>query len=391
MVGQIVTAAGSRLVLNTGRRFAYPFAPALSRGLNVPLTAVTSLIAAMQFTGLLGALSGPLADTWGYRKMMLAALAMLAAGLLAVWVAPVYFVVMAGLILAGFAKNVFDPAIYGYVGQRIAFNQRGRAIGVLEFAWAGSALVGIPLVGILMAARGWQAPFWMLGCCGIAAMGFILWVFPKDRIDPNAGQRPDWRRAWSELVRERQALGLLGFVFFVSLGNDQLFVVYGAWMEQSFKIGVAAIGLGTGVIGVAELLGEGFTVVLGDRIGLRRATLGGSILSAAAYGLMPFLNTSISLALAGLFLVFLTFEFTMVCGISLSTEALPRHRATMMAAFLAMAGMGRVFGALAGGLLWQVGGIAAVGTACALAALLGAVCLYWGKRMKPDPILDSKI
>ena len=34
-----------RLILNTARRFVYPFAPVLSRELGVPLTAITSLIA----------------------------------------------------------------------------------------------------------------------------------------------------------------------------------------------------------------------------------------------------------------------------------------------------------------------------------------------------------
>ena len=45
MVWKVGVAISCRLVLNTARRFAYPFAPVLSRGLNVPLTAVTFLIA----------------------------------------------------------------------------------------------------------------------------------------------------------------------------------------------------------------------------------------------------------------------------------------------------------------------------------------------------------
>ena len=46
----IVVTTLCRLVLNTARRFVYPFAPALSRGLGVPLTAITSLIAINQAT-----------------------------------------------------------------------------------------------------------------------------------------------------------------------------------------------------------------------------------------------------------------------------------------------------------------------------------------------------
>lgn len=82
LVNQIVAVLFFRLLLNTGRRFVYPFAPFLSRGLDVPLAAVTSIIATCQATSLLGLFSGPLADRFGFRVMMRVGLAMLAAGML---------------------------------------------------------------------------------------------------------------------------------------------------------------------------------------------------------------------------------------------------------------------------------------------------------------------
>jgi DHA1 family inner membrane transport protein len=42
LVLELAAAALARLFLDTARRFAYPFAPALARGLEVPLTSVTS-------------------------------------------------------------------------------------------------------------------------------------------------------------------------------------------------------------------------------------------------------------------------------------------------------------------------------------------------------------
>ena len=382
LAGQIVTATACRVILNTGRRFAYPFAPALSRGMNVPLTAITSLIAVMQVTGILGILGGPLADRWGYRKVMLAATAMMAVGMVVVWAAPYYWVVMVGLFVAGLSKTLFDPAIYGYTGRRVPFSQRGRVIGVLEFAWAGSALIGIPLVGLSIASMGWQAPFWMLGACALVGMGFILYLFPRDA---NVGERANlesWRVAWARLVKERQAIGLMGFAFWASLGNDQLFVVYGAWMELSFGMGVAAIGLGTGIIGAAELIGEVLTAIIGDRMGLKRAAMLGAVVAAVAYGLLPLFNAGPSIALSGLFLIFLVFEFSMVCGISLSTEALPQYRATMVAAYLGVGGMGRIIGSLVGGPVWLAGGIDAVGAVSATASALSAGCLLWGMGLR---------
>ena len=66
-----------RLVLSTARRFAYPFAPVLSRGLGVSLTAITSLISVNWATSLLGIVVGPIADRIGYRKMMIIGMVLL--------------------------------------------------------------------------------------------------------------------------------------------------------------------------------------------------------------------------------------------------------------------------------------------------------------------------
>ena len=70
MTATVVTAIFCRIVLNSARRFAYPFAPVLSRGLGVPLTAVTSLIAVNQATGVLGLFIGPVILAIGYQLFM---------------------------------------------------------------------------------------------------------------------------------------------------------------------------------------------------------------------------------------------------------------------------------------------------------------------------------
>ena len=104
-----------RILLNTARRFVYPFAPALSRGMGVPLTSVTSLIAVIQVTGLLSPLFGPLGDRIGYRIMLLVGLGFLAGGMLTGGFFPFYGMMFVALVMAGLGKSVFDPAIQAYV------------------------------------------------------------------------------------------------------------------------------------------------------------------------------------------------------------------------------------------------------------------------------------
>ena len=89
-----------RLVLSTARRFAYPFAPVLSRGLGVPLTAITSLIAVSWATTLLGFVFGPISDQIGYRRMMIIGMLLLSIGMLAGGIFPFYGVMVIALFLA---------------------------------------------------------------------------------------------------------------------------------------------------------------------------------------------------------------------------------------------------------------------------------------------------
>ncbi len=381
LIAQMAILIACRLLLNTGRRFVYPFAPEFSRALNVSLPAVTSLIAVNWATALLGVFFGPLADQWGYRRMMITGLLLLAVGMAAGGGGAVYGAVLTGLLLVGLGKSVFDPAVQAYVSERVPFRRRGLAIGFLEVAWAGSALVGIPLVGVIIAHGGWRAPFFALAALGAVGLMSLILVVTPDRQRPRdqlAGVA--WMPAWRTIIRNRAAAGALLYSFFVQMANDNLFVVYGAWLEQAYGLGVVAIGFGTAVIGAAELAGEFMTAGLSDRIGLRRSLTAGLALVTLAYALLPFLARSLTWALIGLFVLFLAFEFTVVTGLSLATEIAPGARATMMSGFFAAAGIGRVIGALVGGPVWLMGGMPATATVSAGINVLALVFLTWGLK-----------
>jgi predicted MFS family arabinose efflux permease len=115
-------------------------------------------------------------------------------------------------------------------------------------------------------------------------------------------------------------------------------------------------------------------------MGLKRSLIVGMLLATGCYALLPIIGTSLPAALGGLFLIFLTFEFSVVCSFSVATELLPTARATMMAGVLATAGIGRMIGALTGGVLWTWAGLWAVTAVSVAATLLALVSLLWGLR-----------
>jgi predicted MFS family arabinose efflux permease len=337
------------------------------------------MIAVNQTTGILAMFFGPLADRFGYRLMMLVGLGMLILGMFPAGMFPFYGVVLLGFFLAGMGKSVFDPAIQAYVGERVPFERRGLVVGLIEFSWAGSTLVGIPLIAVLIDRMGWRAPFFALGGFGLIGFVAVRAIISNDgggATKPKAHK--DYWKTWNRLLMEKPAIGAICFALFSSLANDNLFVVYGAWLEKSFHLSIVALGVGTSVIGAAELAGESMTAALSDRFGLKRSVIFGQIMCIIIYGSLPLIGRTLSAALTGLFVIFLIYEFTIVTSMSLCTELMPGSRATMMSGFFAAAGVGRVVGAMIGGHVWMAGGILATGLVSSMVNVLGLMMLVWG-------------
>ena len=351
----------------------------MSRGLGVPLTAITSLIAVNWATSLLGVVIGPIADRIGYRKMMIIGMVLLGIGMLAGGFFPFYGIMIFALFLAGMGKIIFDPAVQAYVSERVSYQRRGRAIGFLEISWAGSTLLGIPLIALLIDNVGWRAPFFAMGFIGILGTLAVALLFSGDEKSVSkAAPSQSYKRMLLILLKDKAALGAMTYVFFFSAAIDNLFVVYGAWLEKAFDVGIVVLGLGTGVIGAAELLGEIIMATVSDRFGLKRAITLGVMLCIMTYVLLPFISLSFYLALAGLFVHFLIFEFTIISSVALCTELRPDMRATIIAGFFAAAGLGRVVGALSGGPVWLSGGIVATGLVSAGLTGLALISLRRG-------------
>jgi predicted MFS family arabinose efflux permease len=381
LAATIAASIVCRTALNTARRFIYPFAPDLSRALGVPLSAITALIAVNWATNLLGIVTGPLADRFGYRGTMLIGMALLAAGMLAAGLLPLFSILIVSQFFCGLGKSLFDPALQAHVSERVPYRRRGLAVGFLETAWAASTLVGIPAMAFLIDRAGWQWAFLALGACGLLGMLMVRAVTPIARPVPaEARGGLDLMDSLQEILGNRAARGLVCYAFLFNAAMDNLFVVYGVWMEEAFHLSLLAVGVGTGVIGMAELAGEFLTAGMADRIGLKRAAVGGVALCILTYGVLPFTAVTVHLALGMLFVHFCIFEATIVTILSLATELHPASRATMVASYYAAAGLGRIGGALLGGPVWLAFGIVGTGLTSAAVTALALAALAWGLR-----------
>ena len=107
------------------------------------------------------------------------------------------------------------------------------------------------------------------------------------------------------------------------LANQLVNVVFGVWLNQSYGLQIVALGSASAVIGFAELIGEGGVSLISDGLTKRKAVFIGIIGCIISSLILPFLGRTIWGAYIGLFLFYLTFEFTIVSGIPMMTGILP--------------------------------------------------------------------
>jgi predicted MFS family arabinose efflux permease len=377
---QIVAFSVARTVINTVHRMIYPFLPTFARGVGVDLEAVALAVTARSALGLISPVFGSLADRRGRKAAMITGMLVLVGGMALVAVWPTYPALFIALSLGGVGKLVYDPSMQAYIGDRVEYTRRGLAIGVTELSWSTAFLLGVPILGWLIERSGhWEAPFPVLAVISLL-MAAMLWVVIPSDTPPVTVTRPALAEGIRVVLRYTPALAGLAIGLLISASNEVVFIIYGKWMEDAFGLQVAALGLASAVIGIAELTSEGVVAGFVDRLGKRRAVAVGIGTNALACLLLPALSFGVEGALAALFLFFLTFEFAVVSLIPLMTELVPGARATLMAGNVAALSGGRMLGALIGPPLFSVGLLANSATAAALNGIALVVLLMFLKH-----------
>lgn len=352
----ILSLTYTRSAINLGRRFAYPFIPMIARILGVPTSSIQGTISAQSATGLIGPILGPLSEQFGRKRTILAALSLMFLASVMGALVTEFWMFVTVMILMGIAKNIFDPSMQSYVGDAVPYHRRGFAIGFTELSWALSLVFIAPIAGFLLDRDHLSLIFVIIAMSILIAI-FIIWRFlPADTAierHPAAGIITPLV-TWRVLRHNRPAVGALLYSIFYIIGHEIFFINYGAWMEQSFGLAAAALGMVTITIAMAEVAGEFVVIGVSDRLGKKLITVLAALGSGLGFLLLPLVSSNLVIAIIGLFITFVLAETAIVTSISLFTEVMPDNRSIMMSSNIGAHSAGRLVGAAMGGFLYEL-------------------------------------
>jgi MFS family permease len=230
----------------------------------------------------LGVLSGPLADRWGSRRLSIAGMLLVGAGLVAASVARTLWQVYAAYGI-GMGLGVgcsYVPAV-GAV-QRWFIRHRGLASGISVSGIGIGTLAMPPLAAFLIGALGWRHAYLVLGVLAAAVgtgMALLIENDPRDR-----GLAPD-----GEPLQAASQPVAPGFTLREAIASRRFAALYAACLICSFGLFVPFVHLVPyaldhgvprswavlllGAVGVGSTGGRFFLGGLADKLGRQLALL----------------------------------------------------------------------------------------------------------------------
>lgn len=386
----ITTCISARLLVDIGVQMFNPFLPIFAAGLK---TDVVKLGRVMSLRTLMGMFSlpviGEMADRLGYRLILRSALIVSAVGMWLVGASTNVWMALPGLILIGLGLAGFVPTLQAYLSARLPYSRRARGMGMLEYSWALTGIVGLSLIGLLIEYAGWRTPFFLLGA-GMVVMSFVFARLPGVSEENHArgtGESAVQLTPWQRLTGFFQvaenagstyaAIAACSLTFYAGM---QFMVVHGAWFAAEYGFHARQLGMVALIFGFADLGGSVSVSLFTDRFGKRRSVLLGNAVSMLGYILIPFFNTGAMSAVISAAITRGFFEFAIVANFPLLSEQSPAQRAKVMtlnAASSFMVASAANFFAPSIYVNIGIGGVAAISAVCALCALL---ILTWRVR-----------
>jgi DHA1 family inner membrane transport protein len=340
-----------RTLSNIPFRITSPFLPTIARTLGVSLTSAGVLASVLGGVGIIAPLMGRLSDTYGRRRLMQISLIVLTVMSVLAALSTDFNVALLAFAGFGLAKALYDPAMLAYVGDAVPYAQRGRVMAIAELAWSAAWLFGVALGGLLVERAGLNALWWVVAAVSVmTAIAIQITTPPAKR---HAHSETDSRGQWRVLLRTPAVWAVTAVSFLMLLGLENIFILYGAYLEDQFSLTLGTIGLFSVVIAIAELIAELGAAGWTDRIGKRRSVILGLIGFGVLVLGLPLAGGAAWLTVGAFALAIFVFEYTIVSFIPLVSEVAPAARATLLGIYIGALGAGRIIAPLLGTRLYE--------------------------------------
>ena len=371
----ITAVTVARLVANAAYRFAPLFLATIARGFDVSLSTLGFAIFVSELSGFASPFAGRIVDRLTHRNSMVLGLIGSAVGctIAAVSTSPLMFAV--GVTVLALTKQSFDLGLGAWIADHVPYNQRGKIVGLTETAWALGLLLGVSIMGLITAATNWRIGFVFAILCLVVSM-FVIF----NRVTNEARVPHESRSTTPQRITGNSWL-VVATMFCIMCSAQNLFVTFGAWLEDEFQFGAARLAVAGFSLGLVELVASVSSSRQTDKWGKERSIALGALLVIPGGIFLCLGSNNLIIGLIGVFIYFLGFEFSVVSLLPLATSLVPNSPGTGLGWVLGAGTLGRAVMAIIATHLFESFGVQGPALMGAFFGLLGALTITNYRRL----------
>lgn len=253
-------------------------------GLLVSAYPISAGISAMLLSGY--------ADKFDRKKLLLFFYSGFLLGILFCANAPSFQILIVARIITGTFGGVVGAICFAIVTDFFETNQRGRVMGILQMASAGTQILGLPLALYLASELDWHYAFWLIAFIGIIAITLVFWkVRPVDKhIETPVKTRP-LRHSLKIMINRNYLIVFLNNTLLVS-GDIILTTFSSAFCTNNLGVGLEDLPLLYGIAGVATFIFAPLIGRLTDKYGTLKIFVAGTVIAVLLVAVFTNLGTN---------------------------------------------------------------------------------------------------
>ena len=257
-----------------------PLGAQLMQELHIVPSQFSLVVSAYAFSaGIAGLLAAGFADRFDRKNLLLFFYAGFILGTFLCAIAPDYQFLLGARIVTGIFGGVLSSVSFAIITDLFVMNVRGRVMGFVQMAFAGSQILGLPIGLVLANHFGWHSPFWMIvGFSILVGIAIIIYMKPiaehlKLKSERTAFQHLLKTISRSQYIRAFMATTLL------ATGGFMLMPFGSAFGIHNLGISLSQLPILYGVTGVFSMVISPVAGKLSDKTGKFTMFCIGSVLS----------------------------------------------------------------------------------------------------------------
>jgi predicted MFS family arabinose efflux permease len=221
-------------------------------------------------------------------------------------------------IITGTFGGVVGPICFAIIADLFETTQRGRAMGILQMASAGSQILGLPLALYLASKWDWHLAFGLILLIGIIALFLVVWkINPVNKHLLKPVKVNPWLHSF-KIISNRNYL----IVFFNNMllvaGDVILMTFSSAFCTNNLGVGLDDLPLLYGIAGVSTFVFSPLIGRLTDKYGTLKIFVIGTMITILTVGVFTNLEINPLWTVA----IIHTFLFVGINARSISSSAI---------------------------------------------------------------------